>query len=241
MNTFELNKVLNIKQVFDIKNQSEKILKLSIYGFIGGWRNSAQNVLQQIENADVEEINVHINSGGGSAFDGIAIGNILKNHKAKVIIHIDGWAASAASIIAMAGDEIIMPSNTMLMIHQASTFEYGNASVFEKAAKDLRKVDKAVTASYRKRFVGSDEELTELLNDETWLNADEAVALGFADKVADEIEIEELEEEQEEPENIKESLVAKYAAQQNNEPPKPEPTPSAEPKQNMSKLFLNLK
>ncbi|MFD1335733.1 head maturation protease, ClpP-related [Oceanobacillus iheyensis] len=241
MNTFDLNKVLNIKQGFDIKNQTEKNLKLSIYGFIGGWRNSAQNVLQQIENADVEEINVHINSGGGSAFDGIAIGNILKNHKAKVIIHIDGWAASAASIIAMAGDEIIMPSNTMLMIHQASTFEYGNASVFEKAAKDLRKVDKAVTVSYRKRFVGSDEELTKLLNDETWLNADEAVALGFADKVADEIEIEELEEEQEEPENIKESLVAKYEAQQNNEPPKPEPTPPAEPKQNMSKLFLNLK
>ncbi|WP_424474830.1 head maturation protease, ClpP-related [Oceanobacillus kimchii] len=241
MNTFDLNKVLNIKQVFDIKNQTEKNLKLSIYGFIGGWRNSAQNVLQQIENADVEEINVHINSGGGSAFDGIAIGNILKNHKAKVIIHIDGWAASAASIIAMAGDEIIMPSNTMLMIHQASTFEYGNASVFEKAAKDLRKVDKAVTASYRKRFVGSDEELTELLNNETWLNADEAVALGFTDKVADEIEIEELEEEQEEPENIKESLVAKYTAQQYNEPPKPEPTPPAVTKQNMSKLFLNLK
>ncbi|WP_112181384.1 head maturation protease, ClpP-related [Paraliobacillus zengyii] len=241
MKNFDLNKVLQIKQVLDIKNQAEKGLKLSIYGFIGGWRNSAENILQQIEIADVEEIHVHINSGGGSAFDGIAIGNILKKHKAKVTIHIDGWAASAASIIAMAGDEIIMPSNTMMMIHQASTFEYGNAAIFEKTAKDLRKVDKAVTASYSNRFVGSHEELIELLNDETWLNADEAVALGFADKVADEIEIEDIEQENEEPENVNESIVAKYVAKAkpNNQKPK-EPTP-AEPKQNMSKLFLNLK
>ncbi|MFD2046019.1 head maturation protease, ClpP-related [Ornithinibacillus salinisoli] len=241
MKTFDLNKVLNIKQVFDIRNQAEGVLKLSIYGFIGGWRNSAENILQQIENADVEEIHVHINSGGGSAFDGIAIGNILKNHKAKIIVHIDGWAASAASIIAMAGDEIIMPSNTMMMIHQASTFEYGNAELFEKTAKDLRKVDKAVTASYRKRFVGSDEELEELLKEETWLNADEAVALGFADKVEDEIELEELEEEQDEPENIKESLVSKYAAQTKPNNPKPKESEPAEPKQNLSELFLNLK
>ncbi|WP_330948890.1 head maturation protease, ClpP-related [Virgibacillus sp. MG-45] len=240
MSKFDLNKVLNTKQGFDIVNQEEHSLKISIYGFIGGWRNSAENILQQIENADVEEIHVHINSGGGSAFDGIAIGNILKNHKAKIIIHIDGWAASAASIIAMAGDEVIMPGNTMMMIHQASTFEYGNADIFEKTAKDLRKVDKAVTASYRKRFVGSEEELSELLKEETWLNADEAVALGFADVIADEIEIEELEEEQNEPENIKESLVAKYAAQSNNQKPK-EPDQETAPKQNLSELFLNLK
>jgi ATP-dependent Clp protease, protease subunit len=238
---FDLNKILNIKQRFDIVNQAEKELKLSIYGYIGGWRNSAENILQQIENADVDEIHVHINSGGGSAFDGIAIGNILKNHKAKIIVHIDGWAASAASIIAMAGDEIIMPSNTMLMIHQASTFEYGNADVFEKTAKDLRKIDKAVTASYSKRFVGSDEELSELLKDETWLNADEAVALGFADTVTDEIEIEEPEEEQNEPENFKDDLVAKYAAKvkPNNQEPK-ERVPQAN-ENKWSKLFLNLK
>lgn len=240
MNKFDINKILNIKQQFEIVNQAEKTLKLSIYGFIGGWRNSAENILRQIENADVEEIHVHINSGGGSAFDGIAIGNILKNHKAKVVIHIDGWAASAASIIAMAGDEIVMPSNTMLMIHQASTFEYGNAEAFEKTAKDLRKVDKAVTASYRNRFVGSEDELTELLKDETWLNADEAVALGFADTVTDEIEIVEPDESQEEPENLKESLVAKYAAQQNKPEPK-EPEQKTAPKQNLSALFLNLK
>nr|WP_259549257.1 head maturation protease, ClpP-related [Heyndrickxia oleronia] len=213
MNKFDLNKILNFKQRFDIVNHAEKGLKLSIYGYIGGWRNSAESILQKIESADVDEIHVHINSGGGSAFDGIAIGNILKNHKAKIIVHIDGWAASAASIIAMAGDEIIMPSNTMMMIHQASTFEYGNAEVFEKTAKDLRKIDKAVTASYRNRFVGNDDELTELLKDETWLNADEAVALGFADTIADEIEIAELEDEDDEVENFKEGLVAKYAAQ----------------------------
>lgn len=77
----------------------------------------------------------------------------------------------------------------------------------------MRKIDKAVTASYRNRFVGNDDELTELLKDETWLNADEAVALGFADTIADEIEIAELEDEDDEVENFKEGLVAKYAAQ----------------------------
>lgn len=241
MNKFDLNKVLNIRRSFEIVNQAEKGLKLSIYGFIGGWRNSAERILEQIENADVDEIHVHINSAGGSAFDGIAIGNILKNHKAKVIIHIDGWAASAASIIAMAGDEVIMPSNTMMMIHQASTFEYGNAEVFEKTAKDLRKVDKAVIASYRKRFVGTDEELYNLLKEETWLNADEAVALGLADTIADEIEIEEPEDDLDEPENIKDSLVAKYAAQvqKNNQNPK-EPEQEPVNNRNLTKLFLNL-
>ncbi|WP_062105218.1 head maturation protease, ClpP-related [Bacillus niameyensis] len=240
MNKFDLNKILNIRQKFEITNQAEKGLKLSIYGFIGGWRNSAENILSQIEHADVKEIHVHINSGGGSAFDGIAIGNILKNHKAKVIIHIDGWAASAASIIAMAGDEIIMPSNTMMMIHQASTFEYGNAEVFEKTAKDLRKVDKAVTASYRKRFVGSDDELSTLLKEETWLNADEAVALGFADIIADEIEIVEPDGDDEEFENNKDKLVAKYAAnaQQNKPNPKEPEQEPVKPKQNLSRLFL---
>lgn len=205
-----MKKFLNKKSIIQLNAENERILKLNIYGFIGYWTTSAEYVLRQIENSEAEEIHVHINSGGGSAFDGIAICNILKNHKAKVVAHIDGWAASAASIIAMGADEIIMPSNTMMMIHQASTFEYGNAETFEKAAKDLRKIDKAVQASYEKRFVGESSELEKLLKEETWLTAEESKALGFADTISDEIEYEEPIEDEEETENTKDDLVAKY-------------------------------
>lgn len=207
-------KLLNKHGTIQLQNESEKILKINIYGYIGYWDTSAEYVLRKIENADAEEIHIHINSGGGSAFDGIAICNILKNHKAKVIAHIDGWAASAASIIAMGADEIIMPSNTMMMIHQASTFAYGNADEFEKVATDLRKVDVAVKASYEKRFVGSADELEKLLNDETWLTATEAKALGFANTVSDEIEYEEPVESEEEEEHTVDDLVAKYTKEQ---------------------------
>lgn len=207
-------KLLNKHGTIQLQNESEKLLKINIYGYIGYWDTSAEYVLRKIENTDAEEIHIHINSGGGSAFDGIAICNILKNHKAKVIAHIDGWAASAASIIAMGADEIIMPSNTMMMIHQASTFAYGNADEFEKVATDLRKVDVAVKASYEKRFVGSADELEKLLNDETWLTATEAKALGFANTVSDEIEYEEPVESEEEEEHTVDDLVAKYTKEQ---------------------------
>lgn len=231
-----LNRLLNRKSHLEIKNQADKSLKLNIYGYIGYWDTSAERILQQVENSKAETIHVHINSGGGSAFDGIAICNILKSHKAKVIAHIDGWAASAASIIAMGADKVIMPSNTMMMIHQASTFEYGNADDFEKIARDLRKVDKAVTASYKHRFVGDEADLIKLLNEETWLTADEAVALGFADEIADEVEYEEPvdNDDESEPENLKDKLVAKFAAKNPEEQNKPDPK---EPVKNLSRLF----
>ncbi|MDM8098666.1 Clp protease ClpP [Oceanobacillus oncorhynchi] len=235
MNKPDMNKLINLKRDIRFEAKSDNEYKLSVYGFIGGWQNNAERVLEQIQQTSAEKIHVHINSGGGSAFEGVAICNILKQHDAEIVVHIDGWAASAASVIAMAGDKVIMPSNTMMMVHQASTIEYGNADMFEKTAKDLRKVDTALRASYKNRFVGSDDELVTLLKDETWLTADEAVALGLADEVAEEIEIDDTQEEEEIVENFKDDLVAKYAAQQNNEPPEPEPT-----QKNMSKLFLNL-
>lgn len=231
-------------------NGESKEYSLYIYGPIGGYffsDNSAQSIRRKLESVDAKTIHVHINSPGGSAFDGVAIGNLLKNNKAEIIVHIDGYAASAASVIAVAADKVIMPENTMMMIHRASTFEYGNAAVFEKTAADLRKIDTALAASYKKRFVGESSELKQLLDDETWLTAEEALAFGFADVIADEIEIQDLDdieedEEQEEPENIKDKLVAKYAAQSNNKKQQKEPEEEpVEPKQNLSALFLNLK
>ncbi|HDR8084534.1 TPA: Clp protease ClpP [Bacillus cereus] len=244
MEHVNMNKLLNLKRDIRFEAKGENEYKLTVYGSIGGWfsENNAEAVRRKIQDVKAEKIHVHINSGGGSAFDGVAICNQLKQHNAEIIVHIDGWAASAASVIAMAGDKIIMPSNTMMMIHQASTFEYGNADLFEKTAKDLRKIDSALAASYKKRFVGTDEELKQLLKDETWLTAEEAVALGLADEIADEIEIDDTQEEEEEEvvENFKEDLVAKYTKQPNNQKSKEPIQEPVNTKQNLSTLFLNL-
>lgn len=244
MEHVSMNKLLNLKRDIRFEAKGENEYKLTVYGSIGGWfsENNAEAVRRKIQDVKAEKIHVHINSGGGSAFDGVAICNLLKQHSAEIIVHIDGWAASAASVIAMAGDKIIMPSNTMMMIHQASTIEYGNADLFEKTARDLRKIDSALAASYKKRFVGTDEELKQLLKDETWLTAEEAVALGLADEIADEIEIDDTQEEGEEEvvENFKEDLVAKYTKQPNNQNRKEPIQEPVNTKQNLSTLFLNL-
>lgn len=244
MEHVSMNKLLNLKRDIRFESKGENEYKLTVYGSIGGWfsENNAEAVRRKIQDVKAEKIHVHINSGGGSAFDGVAICNLLKQHSAEIIVHIDGWAASAASVIAMAGDKIIMPSNTMMMIHQASTIEYGNADLFEKTARDLRKIDSALAASYKKRFVGTDEELKQLLKDETWLTAEEAVALGLADEIADEIEIYDTQEDEEEEvvENFKEGLVAKYTKQPNNQNPEEPIQEPVNTKQNLSTLFLNL-
>ncbi|PHC36773.1 peptidase S14 [Bacillus toyonensis] len=244
MDHVNMNKLLNLKRDIRFEAKGENEYKLTVYGSIGGWfsENNAEAVRRKIQDVKAEKIHVHINSGGGSAFDGVAICNQLKQHNAEIIVHIDGWAASAASVIAMAGDKIIMPSNTMMMIHQASTFEYGNADLFEKTARDLRKIDSALAASYKKRFVGTDEELKQLLKDETWLTAEEAVALGLADEIADEIEIDDTQEDEEVEvvENFKEDLVAKYTKQLNNQNPKEPIQEPVNTKQNLSTLFLTL-
>lgn len=244
MEHVNMNKLINLKRDIRFEAKGENEYKLTVYGSIGGWfsENNAEAVRRKIQDVKAEKIHVHINSGGGSAFDGVAICNQLKQHSAEIIVHIDGWAASAASVIAMAGDKIIMPSNTLMMIHQASTFEYGNADLFEKTARDLRKIDSALAASYKKRFVGTDEELKQLLKDETWLTAEEAVALGLADEIADEIEIDDTQEDEEVEvvENFKEDLVAKYMKQPNNQNPKEPIQEPVNTKQNLSTLFLTL-
>ncbi len=134
---------------------------------------------------DVKEINLHINSPGGSVFEGIAIYNMLKQNKAKVNIYIDALAASIASVIAMSGDAIFMPSNSMMMIHNPYTIAVGNANELRKAADDLDQITKASIASYLAKAGDKldKDTLKELMDNETWLTADEAVSYGLADEV----------------------------------------------------------
>ncbi|MEC1778408.1 head maturation protease, ClpP-related [Schinkia azotoformans] len=200
-----------IEKRFEVLNKVEnKEADMYLYGSIGsGWYAdiSSKEVRDQLNNLDVSTINIHLNSGGGDVFESIAIHNLLKSHKAKIVIHIDGLAASGASVIAMAGDKVIMPKNAMMMIHNAWTFGAGNAKELRKIADDLEKIDTAVLESYTSKFVGEREELKQLLADETWLTAEEAKALGLADEIIDDIQ----EENEDKVENsIKENILNKY-------------------------------
>jgi ATP-dependent Clp protease, protease subunit len=133
----------------------------------------------------IDTINLYINSPGGSVFEGIAIHNMLKRHQAKVNVHVDALAASIASVIAMAGDTIYMPKNSMLMIHNPWTFAMGNAAELRKTADDLDRIGQSAIQSYLQKAGNKldEETLKQLLDAETWLSADEAFSYGLADVV----------------------------------------------------------
>lgn len=134
---------------------------------------------------DVKNINLHINSPGGSVFEGIAIYNMLKQHSAQVNVYVDGLAASIASVIAMSGDAIFMPSNAMMMIHNPWTMAVGNASELRKQADDLDRITESSVQTYLAKAGDKLDKgtLKQLMADETWLTAQEAVDYGLADEV----------------------------------------------------------
>lgn len=132
---------------------------------------------------DVSNINVYINSDGGEVFSGQAIHSMLKRHKAKVTVYVDGLAASIASVIAMAGDVVKMPRNAMMMIHDPWTIGIGNSKDFRKLADDLDAIGESLIAAYEDKTGQTREKIIELMNAETWLTAEEAVELGFADEI----------------------------------------------------------
>jgi ATP-dependent protease ClpP protease subunit len=129
-------------------------------------------------------VNVYLNSNGGDVFEGIAIYNLLKRHPGEVTVHVDGLAASIASLIAMAGDEIIMNRNTQLMIHKPWAFTAGNADELRKLADLIDKTENdSLVSVYRDRTGLDQSVLADMLLEETWLSAEEALELGFITKI----------------------------------------------------------
>lgn len=135
------------------------------------------------ELGDVSTINLSINSGGGSVFDGIAIYNMLKSHKATVNVYVEGLAASIASVIAMAGDTITMRSGSMMMVHMPWTLSQGNAEEIRKTADTLEKTGDSIVDIYSERTGISSDDIRNIMNEETWLSAEEAVEQGWATKL----------------------------------------------------------
>ncbi len=166
--------------------KSENVATINIYGDITSfpWFEgdvSSYNLSKQLEElTDVNEIHVFINSYGGEVAEGLAIYNALKRHKAKVRTIVDGFACSIASVIFMAGDERIMHEASLLMIHNAWTWTEGNANELRKAADDLDKITQASINAYKANSTLSEEEIKELLDNESWLLPEEAIEYGFA-------------------------------------------------------------
>jgi len=132
---------------------------------------------------DISSLNIYINSGGGDVFAGQAIYSMLKRHSATKNVYIDGLAASMASVIAMVGDNVYMPSNAMLMVHNPWTIAMGNANDFRAMADTLDKIRESSIAVYRDKTGMEDDEIIKLLDAETWMTAEDAVAMGFADEI----------------------------------------------------------
>lgn len=140
----------------------------------------AYSIVKELEELGAEEVKVHINSYGGEVAEGLAIYNTLKNSKMKVATYCDGFACSAASVIFMAGDERIMNEASLLMIHNAWSYGYGNANELRKQADDLDKITKASINAYMSRVSITEEELKQKMDEESWITAEEAVTDGFA-------------------------------------------------------------
>ena len=172
------------KSWYTVRAEADATVHVSIRGLIGEWGVTDRDFIREIEAAgDADLISLHINSRGGEVDHGLAIYNYLRAHRAAVRVEVDGIAASAASIIAMSGDEIVMPANALLMLHYPWTFAMGNADELEKVAEDLRKFESALIDTYVARTGKGQAEVRDLLAAETWLTAAEAKDMGFADTV----------------------------------------------------------
>lgn len=179
-----------------IFNKSETEAEIVIYAGIGQggfWDNgdsmvSAKNFSDELKKIPdtVKTLNIRLNSPGGDVFDGIAIYNRLKQHKAKKVVYIDGLAASIASVIALSGDEIIMGEGALFMVHLPQTWAVGNRNDLDNVVNRLSDVEEQMVGIYTKKTKMSRSEVRALLEAETWMNAEDAIDKGFADKKSEE-------------------------------------------------------
>lgn len=184
--------IISMKRGYEIKAKAKEA-EIWIYEEIGeGWFGglSAKQFAEDLKALGVlEKITIRINSPGGDVFDGVAIYNILKQNAARVIVYIDGLAASIASIIAMSGDEIYMAGNATMMIHKAWGLTIGNSEDMQAMAEILAKLDGTLTGTYAKRTGQDWAKISAMMADETWMNAQEALDMGFVDQITEELKL----------------------------------------------------
>lgn len=185
------------KTIWNIVKNDDKNAELMLYGDIAesfwGDTISAKEVTEYLADLDVENINVYINSNGGAVDTAIAINNALRRHKAKVTVNIDGIAASAATLITCAGDTVRMPKNALFMIHNPLTIAMGDSEEMRKQADVLEKYKNSIMETYLQKVNIDKEKLSELMDNESWLSAEEALKYGFIDEIIENVDIQVVE------------------------------------------------
>ena len=174
---------------YNIQNKAGASTDVYIFDEIGMWGVTAQNFISDIKDLKDTPINLRINSLGGDVFDGLAIYNVIKKRTAKTTVYIEGIAASIATIIALGADEVIMSENSLFMIHNASGGAMGESKDLQKTAQVLDKITRQLAEVYESKTGLSQEAIQDMMDEETWLNAQEAFDLGFIDTISDAIKI----------------------------------------------------
>ncbi|WP_431841414.1 head maturation protease, ClpP-related [Calidifontibacter indicus] len=166
---------------------SGTVAKLYLYDQISSsdwWGVGAKDVVEALKGINADTLEVHINSPGGEVWEGIAIANLLRDHSARIVVVVDGLAASIASLIAVSADEVVMATGSQMMIHDASGLCWGQASDMAKMADDLDKISTNIADQYAAKAGGASSDWRELMLAETWYSAQEAVDAGLADRVS---------------------------------------------------------
>ena len=175
-----------MNKFYNFVNKSD-VCEVYLYGDVGAWENvNVADFKAQLESVDSEKpLNIHISSYGGEVNEGLTIASIIKQHKGKTKAIIDSWACSIASIIACSCDELEMYPSSMLMIHNALCCAYGNAKELREQADVLDKISNSLKTVYLEKSNGKldIDKITELMDAESWLSAQECLEYGLCDKI----------------------------------------------------------
>jgi ATP-dependent Clp protease protease subunit len=174
---------LNVEKFYEIRNEGEDTV-IYLYDAIDSWFGvDAQQFAKDLAGLDADTIHLRVNCPGGDVFDGRAMQTALAQHSAKVIAHIDGLCASAATYVVMGADEVHMTDGGFFMIHKGWTLQIGNADDMRSTAELLDKVDQSILNDYSKRTGLESDQLLDWMSAETWFTAEEAKEHGFIDEI----------------------------------------------------------
>ena len=168
---------------------TDAVAEVYIFNEIGAYGITAQDFISEMKEYKDTPGNFRINCIGGDVFDGMAMYNIIKKREAKTTAYIEGIAASMGSVIALAADEVVMAENSLFMIHNAWGGAMGEAEDMRKTASVLEKISGEIASIYKRKTRLSLDRITDMMDEETWLNAQEAYELGFIDSISDSIKV----------------------------------------------------
>ena len=168
---------------------SDAVAEVYIFNEIGAYGITAQDFIFEMKEYKDTPVNLRINCIGGDVFDGMAMYNIIKKREAKTTAYIEGIAASMGCVIALAADDVVMAENSLFMIHNAWGGAMGEAEDMRKTASVLEKISGEIASIYKRKTRLSLDRITDMMDEETWLNAQEAYELGFIDSISDSIKV----------------------------------------------------